>query len=215
MQSSVNIRIRGFSHSRAFFGEPFWRAPAGGKQEHWKHKEGREFRFGIVHALISLLLAPCAPVRRSKLGKSRRHPCMGDAGCLPEGTTPFPGTSSRIRVRQRLYFIFLQPMFVVALSGSVHSALHLDSPKMCAMDDETVAIMDTFGFGDEDMLLRPCVDCGLITGSFSDFCLAEQRCPTEVWSKNQMTPLCTKCDRKHHMCHFCRKVSWATPPPHR
>ena len=69
MQSSVNIRIRGFSHSRAFFGEPFWRAPAGGKQKHWKHKEGREFRFGIVHALISLLLAPCAPVRRSKLGK--------------------------------------------------------------------------------------------------------------------------------------------------
>ena len=67
--------------------------------------------------------------------------------------------------------------------------------------------------GSEEMLLRPCVDCGLVTGSYCDHCLAVDRCPAEEWAKGQMTPLCTLCDDKSKACHFCRGMAWCTPPP--
>ena len=69
--------------------------------------------------------------------------------------------------------------------------------------------------GEPDMLCRPCVDCGLYTGCFCDFCRAEDRLPDEVWAEGQHTPLCTNCDRTKDMCHFCRWEKWATPAPHR
>ena len=50
--------------------------------------------------------------------------------------------------------------------------------------------------GSTEMLNRPCVDCGLVTGSFCDHCRAAVRCPDEVWADHQMTPLFTHCDRK-------------------
>ena len=65
------------------------------------------------------------------------------------------------------------------------------------------------------MLNRPCVDCGLVTGSFCDYCEAAKRCPDEEWATHQMTPLCTKCDRKWHACHFCRGQQWCVPETHR
>ena len=46
-----------------------------------------------------------------------------------------------------------------------------------------------------NILLRPCVDCGLRMCCFCDFCKAKDRLPNEVWADNQFTPLCTRCDR--------------------
>ena len=64
-----------------------------------------------------------------------------------------------------------------------------------------------------DILFRPCVDCGLKTGYFCDFCKAKDRLPNEVWADNQFTPLCTRCDHMYYACHFCRKTIWCAPPP--
>ena len=37
---------------------------------------------------------------------------------------------------------------------------------------------------------------------------------TSEWAPGQHTPLCTICDRIYSMCHYCRRVHWATPPQH-
>ena len=73
--------------------------------------------------------------------------------------------------------------------------------------------MEVLAFGDEQMLIRPCVDCGLYTGRYCDFCRAEDRLPNEVWATNQCTPLCSSCDNTHDCCHFCRGLQWCTPQP--
>ena len=73
--------------------------------------------------------------------------------------------------------------------------------------------MEVLAWGDEKMLIRPCVDCGLMTGRYCDWCHAADRCPNEQWAKGQMTPLCSYCDNKLDACHFCRGLSWCAPPP--
>ena len=75
--------------------------------------------------------------------------------------------------------------------------------------------MDVLCWGEEKDLNRPCVDCGMYTGRFCDYCLAETRIPTEAWVPNHHTPLCSKCDWKYGECHFCRRQSWVTRPPWR
>jgi len=70
-------------------------------------------------------------------------------------------------------------------------------------------------FGAPGQLVRPCVDCGLITGCFCDSCIAEDRLPDEAWAAGQATPLCTDCDRVFEECHFCRRQHWCAPKPHR
>ena len=72
--------------------------------------------------------------------------------------------------------------------------------------------MQVLVVGEVEVLCRPCVDCGVMTGCYCDFCLAACRMPPEVWCDGQMTPLCTRCDRAHGECHFCRGLSWCTPP---
>ena len=64
---------------------------------------------------------------------------------------------------------------------------------------------------DADILIRPCVDCGKVTGCFCDYCFARNRVPRERWVKGQMTPLCISCDANHGCCHYCRHVQMATP----
>ena len=76
-------------------------------------------------------------------------------------------------------------------------------------------IVDPIAAGSRDMLIRPCADCGVYTGSFCDNCNAEDRFPNEEWADGQGTPLCTRCDRTHDECHFCRGVKWCVPPPRR
>ena len=68
--------------------------------------------------------------------------------------------------------------------------------------------------GEPEMLRRPCVDCGRITGSFCELeCSAPLRIPTEKWVDGQITPHCTICDGLYGCCHFCRGQRWAQPPP--
>ena len=53
---------------------------------------------------------------------------------------------------------------------------------------------------DQETLVRPCVDCGQMTGRFCDYCYAADRCPDERWAPNQLTPLCSRCDNTHDKC---------------
>ena len=48
-------------------------------------------------------------------------------------------------------------------------------------------LVEVLAVGDEKMLCRPCVDCGLRTGRFCDFCLVADRMPSEVWAEGQLT----------------------------
>ena len=77
-----------------------------------------------------------------------------------------------------------------------------------------MAKVQVLGLGARDTLVRPCVDCGLMTGRFCDYCRAADRLPDETWAHNQLTPLCHYCDNKHDECHYCRRQIWCTPPPH-
>ena len=61
--------------------------------------------------------------------------------------------------------------------------------------------------GDANILCRPCVDCGLMTGCFCDYCNAKERDPAGDYAEGQGTPLCTDCDKEFEMCHFCREDS--------
>ena len=83
----------------------------------------------------------------------------------------------------------------------------------CLWSGLIMSSLEVFATGSEEVLSRPCVDCSLVTGCFCDHCRAADRLPGEVWADNQMTPLCTHCDRKHGACHFCRGQIWCVPPP--
>ena len=72
--------------------------------------------------------------------------------------------------------------------------------------------MEIVAYGTVEMLTRPCVDCGRITGCFCDHCFAQDRIADEQWAENQRTPLCTACDREFDKCHFCRRQLWARRP---
>ena len=61
-----------------------------------------------------------------------------------------------------------------------------------------MAALQAHAVGSSEVLARPCVDCGLITGSFCGFCVAESRMSEEVWAEGQHTPLCNDCDDRHH-----------------
>ena len=65
-------------------------------------------------------------------------------------------------------------------------------------------IMGIMAAGDKAMLCRPCVDCGVKTSGFCDFCYAKDRLPNEKWADKQRTPLCIPCDRDYDKCRFCR-----------
>ena len=78
----------------------------------------------------------------------------------------------------------------------------------------SVAKLHVTEWGDMETINRACVDCGLITGSFCDYCEAVDHFPREPWAEGQLTPLCTHCDFKKGECHFCRGEAWCVPPPH-
>ena len=81
-----------------------------------------------------------------------------------------------------------------------------------AMETHDTTTLEVTAVGDKETLIRGCVDCGLFTGRFCDYCYAKERVPTERWAKGQLTPLCSKCDNAHGSCHFCRNLKWCTPP---
>jgi len=78
-----------------------------------------------------------------------------------------------------------------------------------------MAALQALAFGSLELLSRPCVDCGLITGRFCDHCLAKDRMPEGEWAKGQHTLLCSRCDDAHDACHYCRGQAWCVPPTHR
>ena len=45
------------------------------------------------------------------------------------------------------------------------------------------------------MFHRLCVDFGLVTGCFCDYCFAEDRDPSGEYAEGQHTPLCIDCDQ--------------------
>ena len=74
-------------------------------------------------------------------------------------------------------------------------------------------------WGEPQMLCRPCVDCGLLTGRFCDGddiceCFAENWMPDLDWAPGQNTPFCRKCEDRKEVCHFCRDEAWARPSAH-
>ena len=78
--------------------------------------------------------------------------------------------------------------------------------------------MQVLAVGTEELLRRPCVDCGRRTGRYCDGnedgeCFAADRLPDEEWADRQLTPLCSECDNKHDMCHWCRGLAWCAAPP--
>ena len=87
------------------------------------------------------------------------------------------------------------------------------APKAAPFVTRPMAIVSA---GEVSQLLRPCVDCGLVTGNFCENgCLAFFYFPSETWAPNQITPQCTYCEIKYEVCHCCRGVSMCTPPAHR
>ena len=69
---------------------------------------------------------------------------------------------------------------------------------------------------DEWILVRPCVDCGLLTGRFCDYCFASERFPNgdadgRGWARGQLTPLCSLCDNERDGCRYCWDL-WVTKP---
>ena len=99
--------------------------------------------------------------------------------------------------------------------------------RACAHRIKTIALINLLTYMDniehrnlevlcqapQEVLYRPCVDCGKYTGRFCDFCLAVERVPSEQWANGQHTPLCSKCDERH-ACHFCLEIDWCQPFPH-
>ena len=73
--------------------------------------------------------------------------------------------------------------------------------------------VQVLAMGAKTMLCRPCVDCGLYTGRYCDYCKAKDRIPSEKWARGQHTPFCSDCDNWWDECRFCRGVSSCTPPP--
>ena len=76
-----------------------------------------------------------------------------------------------------------------------------------------MAALKVYAVGSPELLIRPCVDCGLKTGGYcdNDKCLAEDRMPEEEWAEGQRTPLCSRCDNKYSACHYCRGQVWCVP----
>ena len=79
--------------------------------------------------------------------------------------------------------------------------------------------LEVTAFATEDdptILYRQCVDCGVRTGRFCDWCRAVDRFPQgdatgRGWADGQLTPLCSECDDARDGCHFCLDL-WVTKP---
>ena len=72
-------------------------------------------------------------------------------------------------------------------------------------------LLEVVQVAQQHVLHRPCVDCGLRTGCWCDYCFAVTRFPEEHRASNQNTPLCTICDYSHRRCHFCHGQLWVAP----
>ena len=143
---------------------------------------------------------------------------------------PLPGTPSRCfivpskgSIKRYDQMITISHIFlIISSSSSSIVAIVATVPTACHYNfGERIKILVTMSSGSSVSEVRPmfstfcrsCVDCGLFTGSYCDFCNGAERIPSERWVRGQGTPLCTTCDARYGSCHYCRGVAWATPPP--
>ena len=81
-----------------------------------------------------------------------------------------------------------------------------------ALEHHAMTTLLAHAMGSPELLTRPCVDCGLTTGSYCDLRFAKDRMPDDAWAEGQFTPLCTRCDAaRGGMCHYCRGQAWCAP----
>ena len=108
------------------------------------------------------------------------------------------------------------PIRLKICRASIRAALCLSVSPMARLRGASVPLssFEVLACGDEATLFRPCVDCGLWTGRFCDYCYAADRVPSEKWADGQLTPLCSRCDNEYDSCHFCRGLYWCQPRPH-
>ena len=74
---------------------------------------------------------------------------------------------------------------------------------------------EVVAWGGTDTLCRHCVDCRLTTANYCDYCYAKHRDPAGDYADGQLTPLCSRCEKKHEMCHFCRGLTVGSPTSRR
>ena len=113
---------------------------------------------------------------------------------------------------------------VYVFSSAVFDAPHAPCSIHC---NTFVLLMEVCiqAIGDPMMLFRPCIDCGQFTGRFCDgrappghlgtqafCCFAQDRMPDEVWAESQLTPFCSACEKRHQVCHRCRRTPWRCRP---
>jgi hypothetical protein len=98
---------------------------------------------------------------------------------------------------------------------------------------EDVADIEVYAAGEPSDFIRPCVTCGLNTGSYCDGleyhaagpagpggpangppCMAADRVPSEQWVAGKRTPFCTRCEAIFVKCRFCLGVFGPTPLAH-
>ena len=112
----------------------------------------------------------------------------------------------RNTLRFRVFSPALNSPICVAKAMSVGMSMSVLSVEQEQQDDDVP----------QPKLVRPCVDCGLITGNFCDGigyeCYAEVHVPGEDWCVNQRTPFCNFCESKRPACRFYMRTPSCTPP---
>ena len=96
-------------------------------------------------------------------------------------------------------------------TARVPASLHITSHSSMAVNNDNT--MHVLAVGDEATLCRPCVDCGVKTERFCDFCYSLTKWLMRCGLDNQLVPLCSRCNWAHGACHFCRGLVWCMPRP--
>ena len=106
----------------------------------------------------------------------------------------------------------VRPLRIPSLENNARGGARGVPPLQAGEHGNAAERIEVLAWGSPRTLTRPCVDCGLVTGRYCDWCFAASRLPDERWAPGQRTLLCSNCDNRFDACHFCRGVMWATLP---
>ena len=182
---------------------------------------------------LSYGAAPCSPFRPQTVSPPSSPPLKATAfcdlrlPCLPPRTMPTSAEATPTLPEIRLASGGAEDQFGIPFAslplaqvaatqevqgGQTHYPSHSAAAQTTATASAPLFIpQSVINEANNSIFCRHCVDCSLRTGGFCDFCLAQDRCPAEVWGDTQRTPLCSKCDRLYNACHFCRGKAWCAP----
>ena len=90
---------------------------------------------------------------------------------------------------RRLLLVLLLLLLLVSFPAVNIASLPKQTSRYEAFASKRLPPMEILASGTEEQLIRPCVDCGMWTGRFCDYCLAADKLPDEEWVEGQMTPL--------------------------